>query len=275
MKQRKTLTLSQEIYFIGNALSSNSRHVFYEGIINHFLGGTALPNTQELSDDLRVAYACVLPQIRAMQSKYENGSIQKNHIGQTKATLCPSDRSENKRTEANGSESHINIYPFPKLINILNKYISTTNQSPAHARGESTKQNSGAPAEAVLTKLQSSNQELYIFLYKILEKIEESEMIKISGAPVSNKKVMQAVLKHFNNPDIETVLKHAQEEARTHNANDEHKYAISVLYNLALQQQKKQQPATEPGFTQREYNQEFFDGLFDTLDDIEIEEGDQ
>ena len=273
MKKRRTITLSQDILVIANALSSSGRLVFYDSIINHFLAGKSMPIAEECSPELRVAFAGALPQIRAMESKYDNGTIEKKFTGKTKATLCPSGGSEIKRNEANGSEPYNNIYPFPNLIYIFNKYI-TTNQSTARACEKTFKQTMVASAEEVLSKLRSENQQLYQYFYTIIQTIDKSGAVNIYGTPVPSSKIIQTILELVQNPNFQTVLDSARNKSSEANVRDSIKYSITYLYNQAngVKNKQKQQKPPSQDFKQRDYSQEDLSYLFDNLDDIQEED---
>ena len=256
-------------------MSKPNRLIFYETLINHFLAGAKLPAYDEVSDELRVAFACAVPQIRAMQSKYDNGTAEKITIVKTKASLCPSETSETKRTGAEQSDSYINNIPFPKILNIIYKYINTNQSSAgahAYTRDETNKKTSRATAEAALAQLESENQSLLQFFYQIIQKVDSDKTIKINGAIVPSATIMQAMLDLTQQPSFIQVLESAQAEADSPNVRDKLKYAISVLYNFNSRlQTKPAKPHSADGFGQRQYSEEELNSLFDTMEDIEID----
>ena len=265
MKKRRTITLSQDILVIANALSNSNRLVFYDTIINHFLAGETMPTGENVPSELRVAFAGALPQLRAMESKYDNGTVEKKFTGRTKATLCPSGGSEIKRNKANVSEPYNNIYPFPNLIYIFNKYI-TTNQSTAHTCEKTFKQTIVASAEEVLSKLRRENQQLYQYFYTIIQTIDKSGAVNIYGTPVPSSKIIQTILELVQNPNFQTVLNSARNKSSEANVRDSIKYSITYLYNQATNKPKQQ----SQDFKQREYSEEELNSLFDNPDDVEV-----
>ena len=135
MKNRKTITFNADVLLVSEKLKDSDRLVFYDGIFNHFLKGENLPHNN-ISETLELAFAYMAPQLRVLQSKFNNGT-QKKSIQETKASLCPNGISESKRTEAEGSETYNINNPFPKLIYIFNKYNNSTQSTAcvyAHAR---------------------------------------------------------------------------------------------------------------------------------------------
>lgn len=279
MKYRNTTTFPKEVYIIGSQLDSRDRLMFYDTIFKHFFKGEEIV-LEDMSDMLRLAIVCVTPQIRCIQTKFENGTAQKKFKKETQGFLCPNEKSEMKRNEANESEKsaesikdiYDNKYPFPKLIYILNnKYINSTNSSARTHASNSNKNNDDAQAEAVLTQIQSHDQDLYKYFYDILTTLDSVKTKKVRGVPVSSQDLIQAIRKLFFNPEFITMLESTQKESQKSSVGDPIGYSISVLYNLSKSIYKpKRVPAQD--FEERRYSKEQLNGLYDTLDDVKLDE---
>lgn len=251
--------------FIGDNLNESERLIFYDGLLHHFLEGENLPQNN-ISDSLKVAFACVTPQIRVLQSKFNNGA-QKKYTEKAKASLCLNERSELKRTEANQSESYNINNPFPKLIYILNKY-NNSNQSSArmcaHAR-ETNKTTSDDEILRCLTQIEKEDQSIFQFFQKLINEVE-TKIIKIGGIETPPEKIIKSIRRCVMNPNFINMLATARDESNQPEVRDQLKYAVSVLYNLC----NKVFEVPPADFSQRSYTKEELNSLFDNLDDIPL-----
>ena len=253
-QQRKTIKLNESFLAVAEALNQQDRLIYYERILKHFLKGDPL-SYENASDTLRVALLCSMPQIRALQSKFENGKCEKNIIRKSKATLCP-------KTEANLSESKRPMDPNNLLDYINNLIIDyhTSAQADTHARDTAFKNNVGAVSTS-LNQLFNKDISTYNQFKNLILKITKEKEIKVSGKILTKEaalKFISALMQSPNGGDIiQTCIKNVNE---TPGINNKDRYAFSMLYN------KFYNTTTHyPGFQEHQYSKEFLNSLYDEL----------
>ena len=74
---RKKLTITSNIVKALNVLKPNDKLIAIDALLNHFFFGDNL-FSEEYSDAVVMFLACSAPEIRSIESKYENGKQPKN-----------------------------------------------------------------------------------------------------------------------------------------------------------------------------------------------------
>lgn len=291
-KNRKTITFDDTLLEASRALMREDRQQFFLLLLEHFLEDKPFPET--ISDSLRVALAMASPQIRKMQSKFQNGIC-------TKASLCPKNVSESKRSEANRSESKTvmynnypsSIYKESSLINLNNNNQPANNdklinnnllnnlcnyiiyiKNNQNLSIEQTKDplKYQRTVEKALNQLATENQQAFLNFSQAFEYITKKETIQIAKQPKTHQQVMAVLFKLLNNPaGIAEICARSEELENTINLRNREGYFTSMLWHASFRIcAPNSKPKTiEPNFKQRDYSNEDLNKLFDNLDDIE------
>ena len=277
MNNRKTITLNDNILNTAEVLPNDMRLMFYDKLMQHFLKGQDL-SLNEVPDILKVALVGIMPELRKLQSKFDAGITQKKFREKEKASLCPNDRSKMKQNKANQSIEDNNIYStFPNLIYILYKYNNSINLPHGCVRTHEKpfKQDHDTKAEVQLNKLKSKNPAMYNYFNQIVTRVNKEKGIKISGVPTTAEKILPQLSKIAEQSNLEELLISANEESSSPKVRDKIRYSISLLYNLATRlinvPPSQVKAPVQKDFTEREYTREELNSLFDTLDDIELD----
>ena len=285
MKNRKTITLDQNILNISKALEPEERKEFFLQLIEHFLEDKQFPAT--VSPCLKVALAAASPTIRKLQSKFENGIC-------TKATSCPKNESESKPTEANppahmfnnqsfsnnkvSSSINLNTNQTNKVVNNTNIYnnISTyinylkNNQNLSVEQIRDPLNYERRVAEA-LNNLRTKEPQTFLNFNNTFEYVLKNENIKISGASHSQKEVVSVIFDLLIKSDgFQTIRELSNELESTVGVRNKTAYFTTMLWNRAKNLSQNVQNKSKPNFEQRTYSKEQCDALFDNLDNIEI-----
>jgi len=258
MKERQTITFSQSIYNIAQALRREERLIFYEQLIDYFLGGKEMTINQ-YSESLRVALACATPQMRVLQSKFNNGNAQKIFHQNAKGLLCPSETSEIKLDEAKISESNSRASNFNNLdvtnINIYNKTNKLTNSDIAVSKkptNDTQADERNTDREKILwcievlktasESLESTNPVLRTRFMNLVKRIAaEPGTVKVYGKELRPISILEKYVDIFRCDDCEVEKKLNQaftevdEKADKPGSNvkNKYKYLVTVMYALA------------------------------------------
>lgn len=124
-------------------------------------------NYDELSDAVTVALACIVPDLRRVQSQFDNGKLSKNSQETAKGLFCPNENTQIQPTPPKFSQAGSSILNNNIYNNIYNTSINQSNQS---VKNTTTDNNE---------KIEESNADKRQFYTEVLEEhlktIEELE----------------------------------------------------------------------------------------------------
>lgn len=268
MKKRKTITFPQLIYEIGHVMQNHDRLLFYDTLMNHFLGGIPM-DTNNLPENVKLAVIWASPKIREMESKFNNGSSPKKFENRTKALFCPENESGMKQNEAekSGSDSRTSDYNLHIVTNNIYSNSNQTKESCAPAR-ETFKTTNDDELACLMNKLEVQNPNQYKTMSAVLNHVQRNKTIKIRGNPINNNEVQHCIIHIMKQPNFSTLLESAINEATAPAVGDQISYLTSVLYNLSHKLVTKPQTQSTPrNYEQRTYTPEQMNQLFDNLEE--------
>lgn len=288
MKNRKTITLDQDILNISKALEPEERKDFFLQLVEHFLEDKQFP--ENVSPCLKVALTAASPTIRKLQSKFQNGKC-------TKATSCPKNESESKPTEANppahmynnqsfsnnkvsSSIKFNNNQPTNVINNNTNLYknlctyiIYIKNQLNLNAQQIKTPLNYEQRIAEALNKLQNKNQQAFFNFEKAVNNVTSSNIIKFSGINYSHIQIIPFFINLLICPaGVQTVCDLSDELESTVGVRNKTAYFTTMLWNCSKNptKQKENKHDVQPDFEHRTYTENELNNLFDSLDDMGV-----
>lgn len=288
MKNRKTITLDQDILNISKALEPEERKDFFLQLVEHFLEDKQFP--ENVSPCLKVALTAASPTIRKLQSKFQNGKC-------TKATSCPKNESESKPTEANppahmynnqsfsnnkvsSSIKFNNNQPTNVINNNTNLYknlctyiIYIKNQPNLNAQQIKTPLNYEQRIAEALNKLQNKNQQAFFNFEKAVNNVTSSNIIKFSGINYSHIQIIPFFINLLICPaGVQTVCDLSDELESTVGVRNKTAYFTTMLWNCSINptKQKENKHDVQPDFEHRTYTENELNNLFDSLDDMGV-----
>ena len=289
IKNRKTITLDQDILNISKALEPEERKEFFLQLVEHFLEDKQFPDT--VSPCLKVALAAASPTIRKLQSKFQNGKC-------TKATSCPKNESELKPTKANAPahmynnqsfsknkvSSSINFINTNQPNNVINKntnlyknlctyIIYIKNQPNLNAQQIKNPLNYEQRIAEALNNLQNKNQQAFFNFEKAVNNVTSNNIIKISGVSHNREEIVSAFLKLLlSSAGVQTVCDLSDELESTVDVRNKTAYFITMLWNRSKNptKQKENKHDVQPDFEHRTYTENELNNLFDSLDDMGV-----
>lgn len=288
MKNRKTITLDQDILNISKALEPEERKDFFLQLVEHFLEDKQFP--ENVSPCLKVALTAASPTIRKLQSKFQNGKC-------TKATSCPKNESESKPTEANppahmynnqsfsnnkasSSIKFNNNQPTNVINNNTNLYknlctyiIYIKNQPNLNAQQIKTPLNYEQRIAEALNKLQNKNQQAFFNFEKAVNNVTSSNIIKFSGINYSHIQIIPFFINLLICPaGVQTVCDLSDELESTVGVRNKTAYFTTMLWNCSKNptKQKEIKHDVQPDFEHRTYTENELNNLFDSLDDMGV-----
>lgn len=276
-KKRKTLTMTYELFeAVSKVKSPDERLEIYEIMFNHFFKSKPIEYSKIKSDTVSSIIAFMMPDIRKIQSKFDNGNTKKSTKNNASLFTCYNNISQQ---QANGSKdlpSDYNIY------NIINNIYKLINQSLNNSKSNNSYINI-TNKDIMVKSLQEINQNNtmhYEALVKVINEIIGKEKIKINGVWLEQAEALDtiAALLVSQEGGRQLALK-IDEVAQTQGLKNKLGYLTSALYNLSKDLAKNSnnssykyynQNKSNPGMLTHNYTAEQLNSVYDDLDTVEI-----
>lgn len=249
-KGRETVTLSKRMYIIGSTLNESDRSRYYHSVLGNLFEGKEI-SLECVSEALKIAFVCIMPELRKLQIKYENGKRYKSALG-TDILLCEKEKSE---TQANDKQknlaraSNYNIYS----ANYIYSNKQTNEQTSAFCENdainiteyENMKNKINFYTEILEEKadeIKSIDTGLHARFMNLVHKISKEEgKFYIQGETLGAVAVLERYLALFSQDidSITTMLSAIftevdyKAENKTFNITNKYRYMVSAVYNIA------------------------------------------
>lgn len=272
--KRITVTISREIYEKLKYLNDSTFNAVTRAIFTVFFEGKDINYSDYPEEETRIALACIFPDLRRIQSQFDNGKCEKNQVKSTKGVVCPVEPSQIQPNSANSEPS---IYNNNIYNNIYNKQTITNNR-----QGENDKE-LFTEIETQLNRLKTSptaergetRKELISRFNELLYRVSlETKPLTINNEQLEPGQVLERYLQIFETDPEATIKKLARifhmfdEACEERKITNTYKYCISLFYNQALSKKPVQTKSSD--FSTRNYTADEMNSLFDSLDEIEI-----
>lgn len=277
--KRRTVTISAELNDKLKHLSDSTFTPVMRAILAVFFDGKKI-NYSDYNEETQVALACILPDLRRVQSQFDNGKREKNQAKSTKGVVCPVEPSQIQPNLAKPEPSiYNNIYNINNNIN--NKQTITNNN-----RQSGFDKEIYTKLETELGRLQTSSaatrgelqKELVNRFSELAYRVWlERKPLTINGTQLAPAQVLERYMHIFEPNPEQTIRKlmrifHMFDTACTERAiTNTFKYAVSLFYNQALEPAHvKETNNSAAEFSTRNYTAEEMNSLYDNLDELEI-----
>lgn len=269
--KRKTLTLSRDFFEKVNGFDEQIKHAVYDAVFDLFFNNKNI-EYDNFDAVTRTALACLVPDLRRVQTQFDNGRVAKKLRLNSQGIFCPSEASQMMPNEANLSHPDSSILNNNNINN--NIYNINNNQS---TQSSSVRENYTRLMEKINTlKLSQGNDEQIIAraedLFQRVAKEKESPVI--NGQPVAVADVLVRYLQIFENKSEEDSIKILKnifdvldQTCQAKKITNSYRYLISLFYNSSLQQVPKTLEHTR--YMQHSYSASEINDVFDSLDDLE------
>lgn len=248
--KRKQLALPREFYEKSKEFDKETKHQVQDAIFDHFFDGVPI-EYDKYPDTVRIALACLLPDLRRLQTQFENGSCEKKLRQNTQGLLCPKNGSQIKPNEANGSQRGASILNSNNIYNNINSQINS-NQS--NSKNETTPNNTccdGGNLESDIKKreffaevlkqqlerIQELDPQTHQKMLALVQNVAAATVpFKIKNTLVLPEQVLEQYLDFFrrdSNVEIAEQLNQVIARTDTVQTNNRKKYLVSALYNEA------------------------------------------
>ena len=274
--KRKTLTLSSEFYEKLIHLEPETKHGVLDVVFDFFFAGKSFCYS-DFSTDTKTALACIMPDLRRIQTQFDNGKVKKKSKQNSQGLLCPHDASQTKPNKANASQADSSIYN-KDIYNIYNNKQTITNIAAGDPMVIEKLHNE------ILTKTDglkstpgaADHQQSIVRFEDLVTRLAHEQAAPIvNGEPVQVDKILDRYLNIFAAANNTAALKHLDrifrlldEACIEKKITNSYKYLIALFYNQAIIQEHDQEKKTD--FSQRSYTSEEMNSLFDDLDEIKI-----
>lgn len=128
--KRKTLTLPREFFEKVNNLTEQTKHEVIDAIFDLFFNEKQI-QYENFNEMTRTALACLVPDLRRIQTQFDNGKIEKKSNASSQGFFCPSEDSQFQPNPANSSQADSSIFNnnIYNKNNIYNNNQIISNQS--------------------------------------------------------------------------------------------------------------------------------------------------
>ena len=174
--KRQKVTFTRRFLDLTSELNNQDRLNCYDKLFKHLFNGEPIKMKEE-SEALKIALACLGPELRKAQAQYENGIISKKLSTNTKGLLCQFDGSQQ---QANNKPTASQPSPFYNSNIINNNY---KNQSiPIQKNEDCAGEQSSSVSQGEICEQKKSNQEEREFYASVLKNnIERLENITLQS----------------------------------------------------------------------------------------------
>lgn len=241
--------------------------VFFEGKIIHY---------EDYDEITQTALACIMPDLRRIQTQFDNGRCEKNRAKTIKGGVCPFEASQTQPNSANYEPSiYNNIY---NINNNKNNKQTITNSRPADAVSVISNQ-----IQTRLLALESNSeaeQQTVTRFGELVSRIaREPNPLAINSEALAPEQILMRFEQIFERKPAQTIdkLTHIfqmlDEACQERKITNTYRYSVALFYNQAMSHfypspSKNQQSV--PEFSARNYTAEEMNSLFDNLDEIEV-----
>lgn len=262
--KRKTITFSRDFLAPLRRLNKNDQAEILNALLDHFLDGKTI-EYPDYSETVQAVLACLTIEMRKLESKYTNGKSAKVD---TSLFNCREKTSEMKRNEANLSESHIKNIPYNKY-NTENIYNHLYKQTTVHAHAHmcESQKNNNYDLEQELERIAKLDPAVAQRTKVLIMQLQSEEGdVLISGRPKARAEILQAYSELLHRDSALEVLQYAYKEVdTTPGIRNPYKYTVSMLYNIATNNQKQKNDDQANEMIHHKYTKEQLNDLFDTI----------
>lgn len=297
MKKRQTVTVNRRFLEILKMLKPDDRLIAYDTIFNSLFDGELIQIKG--SDSLEMALACLGPELRRLQTYFDNGKVAKKFKETTQGLFCPHEASETQaNSKQNASElkqeaGPIDIYNINSNNNInnnqsnqdykiINNKLGCINQS-NQAEQASTEATCNEELQAladslgkIIEPLRAEHVELAIRTMDIIEKTAKAGELTIAGEKKSSQVILAQVvgeLRRVPADKLADCLQNLYDDIDTRKVNNKFKYALKSLLNLKTRLpagQASKSNNKSRGFMEHDYTSAELDAVYDSLDEIDM-----
>ena len=278
-KKRKTLTMTYELFeAVSKVKSPEERLQIYEIMFNHFFKNKPIDHSKIESETVSSILAFMMPDIRKIQSKYDNRIGKKSTKNNASLFLCNQKVIEQQQpTTAFSTSDYYNIY------NIINNIYLIINQSVSNSKNNNSYIN--ITNKDIMTKsLQEISQENathYEALVNVINEVASKEKIKINGVWVERATALDTIAGLLVSQEgVQQLSLKIDEVAQTQGLKNKLGYLTSALYNLSKDLAKNlksnisyksyNQSKSNSGMLTHNYTAEQLNSVYDDLDTVEI-----
>lgn len=248
--KRQTVTLTRRFLDLTTELNESDRLIVYDKILKHLFNEIPI-ETKDDSDAARITIACLAPELRNAQVRFDNGKIAKKSRQITQGAVCPFDESKlkasNKQVTSKNGEDDSSLYNNSNNIyNIYNNHIISNQEknkkeelTQPECQGEESNQEKrewfAEVLEQQLERIKEIDSQVHQKMLQVVHAVaNESEPYKIKNELVLPETVLEKFVDFFRTEnEIEIAERFNQiisrvEQIKTTNKK---KYLISSLYN--------------------------------------------
>ena len=242
--KRKQLALPREFYDKSKEFDTETKHTVQDVVFSHFFDGTPI-EYENYPDTVRIALACLLPDLRRIQTQFENGSCEKKSRQNSQGFLCPHDGSQMKPNEANESQNDSSILYSNNIYNNINSQINSNqsnskNETTQSSIEKSDKQKREFFAEVLeqqLLRIQEQDSQTYQKMLAIVQTVAAAtQPYKIKDELVLPERVLELYIDFFRTDSEQKIVEQLRDTiARTEavQTSNRKKYLVATLYNEA------------------------------------------
>lgn len=275
-KKRKTLTITYELFeAVSKVKSADDRLEIYETMFNYFFKNKPIEYSKIKSDTASSIIAFMMPDIRKIQSKFDNGNTKKSTKNNASLFICNTNISkEQAKLSEDLPSDYYNIY------NIINNILNIINQSINSGKINNSYINI-TNRDIMVKSLQKISQENaihYEALVKVINEVASKEKTKINGVWVESAEALDTIawLLVSQEGAHQLSLK-INEVAKIQGLKNKLSYLTSALYNLSKDLAKKsinkatyQSKQKTSDIITHNYTAEQLKSVYDDLDSVQI-----
>lgn len=276
-QKRKTITISYELFeAVSKVRQPENRLEIYETMFSYLFKNKPIEYSKIKSDTVSSILAYMMPDIRKIQSKFENGNTKKGTKNTASLFCCSQASSE---LQANISEENASDY---NIYNTINNLFLIINQSVNHNKKYNSYINITNKDYITdsLKKICQKNENHYKIVTKVLNELCGKEKIKINGVWVEQAEALDTIVGLLTSEDgIEQLSLKIDEVAQAQGLKNKLGYLTTALFNLSKNLKNKN---VHSGYTRantsynansdiisHNYTAEQLKSVYDNLDDFD------
>lgn len=242
--KRQTVTLTRRFLELTAELSESDRLIVYDKILTHLFNEIPI-DTKDESDAVRVTIACLAPELRIAQVRFDNGKISKKLKQISQGEVCHFEgskpqASDKQATSKNGisDSSFLNNNIYNNIYN--NHIISDQEKNKKEELAQSDPNKREWFADAVLQQLERIKEvdgQVHQKMQQVVHAVAQaSEPYNIRNGSVLPETVLEQYLEFFRTDDLQLIVDRLGQtiarvaQAKTNNRNN---YLIASLYQEA------------------------------------------
>lgn len=250
--KRQTVTLTRRFLDLTNELNESDRLIVYDKILKHLFNEIPI-ETKDDSDAARITIACLAPELRNAQVRFDNGKIAKKSRQTTQGAVCPFEESKlqanNKQvTSKNGSDDSSLYNNSNNIYNIYNNQITSNQEknkkeelTQPECQVEKSNQEKrkwfAEVLEQQLERIKEIDEQVHQKMQQVVHAVaNESEPYKIKNELVLPETVLEQYLDFFRTENELNIIERLNETiARVEQikTSNRKRYMIVSLYNEA------------------------------------------